>query len=170
MKNAVIGIAGWKNAGKTTLVERLVGELVARGRRVATVKHAHHDAEIDVPGTDSYRHRAAGASEVALVTARRVAIVRELRGDPEPALDEVLARLAVCDVVIVEGYKRERHDKIELRRGADGDGPLAGTMPNVVAIAADHPVAGGGLPVFALDDVAAIADFVERHCGLDDGG
>ena len=157
----VLGIAGWKNSGKTTLVERLVAELVRRGWRVATVKHAHHDAAIDDGATDSARHRRAGASEVALVTGARWAIVHELRDEPEPALEEVIASLSPADIVLVEGYKSAPIPKIEVRRAEQtSKEPLAPRDPHVVAIAADHALAGEGLPVFALDDIAAIADFI----------
>jgi molybdopterin-guanine dinucleotide biosynthesis protein B len=165
-KTPVIGIAGWKNSGKTTLVERLVAELVRRGWRVATVKHAHHEAQIDDGATDSARHRRAGAAEVALVTGARWAIVHELRGEEEPTLDEVLARLSPSDLVIVEGYKREPIPKIEVRRAEQASKePLAAGDPNVIAIAADHAVADAGLPVFALDDIASIADFIAKRFG-----
>jgi molybdopterin-guanine dinucleotide biosynthesis protein B len=162
----VIGIAGWKKSGKTTLVTRLVAELAGRGLKVATVKHAHHEFQIDDAETDSARHRRAGAAQVAIVSARRWAVVSELRGAPEPSLDEVIAHLGPCDLVIVEGYKRAPIPKIEARRRASvRASPLADTDPNVVAIAADHPVEGRGLPVFSLDDVAAIADFVVERVG-----
>ncbi|MFN3546367.1 MAG: molybdopterin-guanine dinucleotide biosynthesis protein B [Mesorhizobium sp.] len=157
----VFGITGWKNSGKTTLTERLVAEFRRRGKRVATVKHAHHDFDIDREGTDTFRHRAAGASEVAIVSGRRWALMHELEGANEPTLYEVIAKLAPCDIVLVEGYKMEGHAKIEVRRlSARDTSPLAGSVPNVVAIAADHPVVGGHLPAFALDDVASIADFI----------
>ena len=107
MSGAVFGITGWKNSGKTTLTERLVAEFTRRGFRVSTVKHAHHDFDIDREGADSYRHRLAGAAEVAIVSGRRWALMHELRGEDEPKLDEILARLAPCDLVLVEGYKRE---------------------------------------------------------------
>jgi molybdopterin-guanine dinucleotide biosynthesis protein B len=163
----VIGIAGWKKSGKTTLVTRLIAELTARGLRVATVKHAHHEFQIDEADTDSARHRRAGAAQVAIVSGRRWAIVSELGGTPEPALQEVLARLDPCDLVIVEGYKRAPIPKIEARRRASVRAtPLSDTDPNVVAIAADHAVESRGLPVFSLDDTTAIADFIlERVCG-----
>jgi molybdopterin-guanine dinucleotide biosynthesis protein B len=151
----VFGVTGWKNAGKTTLTERLVAEFVRRGWTVATVKHAHHAADIDTPGTDSFRHRAAGAAEVALVTGQRYAIVRE-RG--EAALAEVLARLAPADLVLVEGFKRDGHPKIEVR-GGDAE-PMAMREHNIVAIAADSEPADRALPWFRRDDVAAIADFI----------
>ncbi len=162
----IIGIAGWKNSGKTTLTERLIAELTRRGLRVASVKHAHHSFDIDHPGTDSYRHRAAGAREVAVVSDNRVAHIRELLGATEPSLQEIVARFAPCDLVIAEGYKTAAVAKIEVRRlEARSHEPLAGRDPHVVAIAADHAVTGAGLPVFRLDDVAAIADFVVAWMG-----
>jgi molybdopterin-guanine dinucleotide biosynthesis protein B len=156
----VFGVTGWKNAGKTTLTERLVAEFVRRGWRVATVKHAHHTVDIDHPGTDSFRHRAAGATEVALVGGQRYAIMRE---EGEPSLAEVLARLAPADLVLIEGYKREPHPKIEVRAG---DVPsLAANDPAIVAIAADTPPAETGLPWFRRDDIAAIADLIASRRG-----
>jgi molybdopterin-guanine dinucleotide biosynthesis protein B len=162
----VIGIAGWKNSGKTTLATRLIAELTGRGFRVASVKHAHHAFQIDDGETDSARHRRAGAAQVALVSSRRWALIAELAGAPEPSLEEVIARLDPCDLVIVEGYKAAPIPKVETRRRAGAHGtPLADTDPNVIAIAADHPVEGRGLPVFALDDAAGIADFIVAAVG-----
>jgi molybdopterin-guanine dinucleotide biosynthesis protein B len=164
---AVIGIAGWKNSGKTTLVTRLVAELTARGFRVATVKHAHHDFQIDDAETDSARHRRAGAAQVAVVSRRRWALVRELGNDPEPSLEETIARLAPCDIVVVEGYKRAPIRKIETRRRAAARAtPLAESDPNVIAVASDYPCEAAGRPVLALDDAAAIADFIIEKLGL----
>jgi molybdopterin-guanine dinucleotide biosynthesis protein B len=161
MSNPVFGITGWKNSGKTTLTERLVATLVRRGLRISTVKHAHHDFDIDKPGTDSHRHRLAGASEVAIVSGRRYAIMHELRDETEPDLGVILAGLSPCDLVLVEGYKREAHPKIEARRlGAANVERLAPADPTILAVAADHPQAGETLPVFDLDDVEAIADFI----------
>ena len=161
----LIGVTGWKNAGKTTLVERLVAEFVRRGWRVATIKHAHHDADMDRPGTDSYRHRAAGAAEVALVGGRRYAIMHE---GPEPTLAEVLKRLAPCDLVLVEGYKREPHRKIEVHRAANGKPLLFPDDPCIVGIASDIPVETR-LPVAHLDDIPAIAALLRRSAiSLDD--
>lgn len=154
-KPFVIGVTGWKNAGKTTLTERLVAEFVRRGWKVATVKHAHHAADIDRPGTDSFRHRAAGATEVALVTANRYAIVRE---QEEPGMEEVLARLAPADLVLVEGFKREGHPKIEVR-GADHP-PMDAAAFNILAVAADQRPTESALPWFKRDDISAIADFI----------
>jgi molybdopterin-guanine dinucleotide biosynthesis protein B len=155
----VVGIAGWKNSGKTTLVVRLVEELTARGFVVVTVKHAHHDFQIDAGDTDSARHRRAGAREVAIVSPARWALVKELKEEPEPTLDSVIARLGPCDVVIVEGYKRAPIPKIEVRRTAGASRiQLADSDPNVIAIAADHAVEGAIVPAYALDDVTGIAD------------
>ena len=162
----VIGIAGWKNSGKTTLTERLVAELTARGRRVATVKRAHHDADVDRQGTDSFRHREAGAGEVLLVTPRRWALMHELRNDAEPPLEELLSRLSPCDIVLVEGYKTGGHAKIEVRRLSAKDLTPLPASANVIAIAADHAIDDAPVPVFDLDSVAAIADFVEARAGL----
>lgn len=163
----VFGISGWKNSGKTGLTERLVSEFTRRGYRVSTIKHAHHDFDIDKPGADSFRHRQAGAAEVAIVSDRRFAIMHELRGEAEPPLEAILARLAPCDLVLIEGYKREPVPKIEARRlQSPGREPLAPNDPHIVAIAADYPVTDTLLPVFDLDDTASIADFVVTITGL----
>jgi len=165
----IIGIAGWKKSGKTTLVMRLIAELTARGLRVATVKHAHHDFQIDDAETDSARHRRAGASQVAIVSAKRWALVNELGGAPEPSFEDVVSRLEPCDLIIVEGYKSAPIPKIEVRRRETvRQTALAGTDPNFIAIAADHPVDGHALPVFSLDDIAGIADFLIAAVGVGD--
>ncbi|MBZ9740587.1 MULTISPECIES: molybdopterin-guanine dinucleotide biosynthesis protein B [unclassified Mesorhizobium] len=167
MNRRVFGITGWKNSGKTTLTEKLVAELVRRGWKVSTVKHAHHDFDIDKPGADSFRHRQAGATEVAIVSGNRWALMHELRGEQEPPLDAILSRLAPCDIVLVEGYKREAHRKIETRRlEAKDRTPLAAADPNIIAVAADFAPTDKILPVFDLDDVKSIADFIERTTGL----
>lgn len=166
-RTPVIGIAGWKKSGKTTLVVRLIEEFTRRGLVVATVKHAHHNFRIDDEETDSARHRRAGAGQVAIVSQHRWAVVRELRGAPEPGLDEMVAGLAPCDLIIVEGYKYAPIPKIEVRRTrAFHHEPLAGRDPHIIAIAADHAVDAGGLPVFALDDIAALADFIAARLVL----
>lgn len=167
MTPRIFGISGWKNSGKTGLAVRLVEELTARGFRVSTIKHAHHDFDIDRVGADSYRHRQAGAHEVALVSGTRYAIMHELRGGPEPSFEEIVARIAPCDIIIIEGYKREPVPKIEARRlEAQNRQPLAPNDPNIVAIAADHAVSDTALPVFDLNDTQAIADFVMQTTGL----
>ena len=157
----VIGIVGWKKSGKTTLVTRLIAEFTRRGLRVATIKHAHHKFHIDDDETDSARHRRAGAGQVAIVSRHRWAIVRELPDGPEPGLDAVIGWLDPCDLVIVEGYKFAAMRKIEVRRTlAQRRETLADKDPNVVAIAADHAIAVAGPPVFSLDDIAGLADFI----------
>ena len=165
MKQNVIGITGWKNAGKTTLVEKLVARFSQMGLKIATVKHAHHEFDIDHDGTDSYRHRKAGAQEVAIVSARRWALMHELEGEGEPPLADVLARLAPCDLVIVEGYKREGHAKIEVRRGSAGM-PLAPEDPSIVAVASDMAVPDETLPVLDLNDAEAVASFIIQRFAL----
>jgi len=160
-KPKILGIAGWKNSGKTTLTERLIGELTRRRLRVSAVKHAHHSFDVDHPGTDSARHRAAGAREIAIVSTVRMAHIRELEGAAEPSLDQILAAFAPCDLVLVEGYKRVAIPKIEVRRAASrSQEPLAGCDENVIAIASDTGSEHPGLPGFHLDDIAKIADFV----------
>jgi len=159
------GVTGWKNAGKTGLMERLVAEITGRGFSVSTVKHAHHAAEVDQPGTDSYRHRQAGAGEVVLASRRRIALMRELRGAPEPALDDLLAMLAPCDLVLVEGYKRARHPKIEAYRAETGNPLIATDDPTIRAVAADCALELNR-PVFDLDDTRAIANFILEEVGL----
>ena len=162
----LIGIAGWKKSGKTTLAVRLIEEFTRRGYRVSSVKHAHHAFQIDDGDTDSAKHRKAGSGQVAIVSSKRWALVTELRDEPEPDFAEVIASLDPCDLVIVEGYKSAAIPKIEARRVAAHERkPLADSDPHVVAIAADHEVTGTGLPVFALDDVARIADFVTAKIG-----
>jgi len=164
---AVVGIVGWKNSGKTTLAAKLIAELTRRRYRVASVKHAHHDADVDHEGTDSFRLRAAGAVEVALVTARRWAIMHELGDAAEPTLGETLARLSPADIVIVEGYKREPIPKIEVRRlAAKQSDPIAPDDANVIAVVADHAAERAGRPVFGIDDIPGIADFVVTQFGL----
>ena len=164
--NKVIGVAGFKNAGKTTLVEKLVIELTGRGHRVSTVKHAHHSFDIDHEGRDSFRHRKAGAFEVAVVSQHRWAIIHESRGEEPPSLDEILSKLAPCDLVIVEGYKRDRHDKIEVRNLELDHLKLAGDDPTVVAIAANGEISSAPVPVFDRNDVAKLATFIELHLRL----
>jgi len=164
----VFGITGWKNSGKTQLVTSLVAEFSKRGFKVSTVKHAHHNFDIDKPGADSYRHREAGAMEVALVSGRRWALMHELKNENEPSLENILSRLAPCDLILIEGYKRENHPKIEARRLETRDrGPLAPSDPNILAIASDHDLPAETLPVFDLDDVAAMADFIEARLDLE---
>lgn len=153
----VIGLAGWSGAGKTTVVTRLIPELGRRGVSVSTLKHAHHAFDLDTPGKDSHAHREAGAREVLISSERRWALMRELRDEPEAELPDLLARLSPVDLVIVEGFKRDAHPKIEVHRAANGKPLLHPDDPHIVAIATD---AAGPFPIprHAIDDMAAIAD------------
>lgn len=154
----VFGIVGYKNSGKTTLTERLVAEIVARGLTVSTLKHAHHAVDIDQPGRDSFRHRQAGARQVVLASARRWALMTEVAG-PEPGLADLVARLDPVDVVLAEGWKTAPIAKIEAVRAVNAHPLIAATDPMVVAVASDTPIATG-CPCFALDDISGIADFL----------
>jgi len=155
----IYGITGWKNCGKTGLMERLVAHFTSQGFSVSTIKHAHHSTDVDQAGTDSHRHRQAGASEVILASRHRVAIMQELRGVDEPSLDELLARLSPVDLVLVEGYKREDHPKIEAHRAVAGQSLIAPDDSSVHAVASDTPL-DLDRPVFDLDDTVAIAAFI----------
>jgi molybdopterin-guanine dinucleotide biosynthesis adapter protein len=163
----IIGLAGWSGSGKTTLVTKVIPVLVGRGLKVATVKHAHHDFDTDQPGKDSWLHRQAGASEVAIVSSRRWAIVHELgQGPPpeaEPPLAEMLARLSPVDLVIVEGFKRQSHPKLEVYRAAVGKPLLHPDDDCIVAIATDAPLPRAPLPVLMLDDIASIATMLQAE-------
>lgn len=158
----VIGIVGWKNSGKTTLASALIRELSRRGLTVSSIKHAHHRVDVDQPGTDSYKHRDAGAREVILAGGQRFAIMHELRGAAEPTLDELLARLSPCDWVVVEGFKAHAHTKIEVLRQEGARSPLFTEDPDIVAVASDYAAEFSG-PVFDINDIPAIADFVLNH-------
>jgi molybdopterin-guanine dinucleotide biosynthesis protein B len=158
----IIGLAGWSGSGKTTLLAKLIPRLTARGLAVSTVKHAHHAFDLDQPGKDSHSHRMAGATEVLVGSATRWALVHELRGAREPPLRELLAKLAPVDLVIVEGYKREPHPKLEVHRAAVGKPLLQPDDPHIVAIASDQRVPAT-VPVVLLDDIEAIAEIILRH-------
>jgi molybdopterin-guanine dinucleotide biosynthesis protein B len=159
----IIGLAGWSGSGKTTLVTKLIPRLTARGLTVSTLKHAHHAFDVDQPGKDSHRHRMAGATEVLVSSASRWALVHELRGEPEPRLPELLRKLAPVDLVLIEGFKRERHPKLEVYRAVLGKPLIHPDDPAIVAIASDEPLPQARIPVLDLDDVERIADSVIRH-------
>lgn len=160
------GIVGWKNAGKTGLMERLVSEFVARGHSVSTIKHAHHSFDVDHPGKDSHRHRMAGATEVLLSSRTRFALMHEHRGDAEPTLEALISKITPVDLLLVEGYKRDLHPKIEAHRAETGNPLIAPGDDTIRAIASDTPLDGHGRPVFDLDDTGAIADFIAGEVGL----
>jgi molybdopterin-guanine dinucleotide biosynthesis protein MobB len=161
----IYGVVGYKNAGKTGLMERLVTEISARGLRVSTIKHAHHSFDVDQPTKDSYRHRTAGAEQVLLASKSRWALMTELRDQPEPPLCDLLAQLAPVDLVLIEGYKRDAHPKVEAFRAEARNPLIAPDDPTIRAIAADTPV-DIDRPVFDLNDTVAIADFILTEVGL----
>ena len=160
------GVVGWKNSGKTTLMERLVADLVGRGLAVSTVKHAHHVFDVDRPGKDSWRHREAGAREVLVSSGVRWALMSELREEREPPLEELLAKLRPVDLVLIEGYKRDRHPKVEAHRAETGNPLIAREDETIRAVASDVPLDGLSIPQLHLDDVPAIADFILAETGL----
>lgn len=166
-KTPIVGIAGWKKSGKTTLTVRLIEEFTLRGLKVATIKHAHHEFQIDNEETDSARHRRAGAAQTAIVGGKRWAIVTELKGAPEPNFEEIVASLEPADLIIVEGYKTAAIPKVEARRTAQlSKRALAEDDPLVIAIAADHTIDNArGLPVFSLDDIREIANLIDARLG-----
>lgn len=157
----VFGIAGYSGAGKTTLIEKLLGEMIRRGLSVSIVKQSHHDVMLEPPGKDSWRHRQAGAQEVLLTTPYRWMLACELRNRPEPSLADHLKRLADCDLVLVEGYRRAQLPKLEVHRTANGEPWLHPGDPHILAVATDGNPAGR--PAFGLDDVVAITDFILEH-------
>jgi molybdopterin-guanine dinucleotide biosynthesis adapter protein len=159
----IIGLAGWSGSGKTTLLVSVIPWLVARGLKISTIKHAHHNFDIDKPGKDSHSHRKAGATEVLVGSASRWALVHELRGQAEPGLQELLAKLSAVDLVIIEGYKREPHPKLEVYRAAVGKPLMQPGDPHIVAIATDAPLPSARVPVLSLDDIEGIAELLLKH-------
>ena len=159
----IIGLAGWSGAGKTTLVAKLIPAITARSLRVSTIKHAHHAFDVDRPGKDSYAHRMAGATEVLVSSQNRFALMHELRGAPELTLPQLLAKLSPVDLVLVEGYKREPHPKLEVFRASVGKPLIHPDDPYVVAIASDGPVPQARVPRVDIDDLAAIIAILLEH-------
>ena len=162
----IFGVTGWKNSGKTGLMERLITEFTARGLTVSSIKHAHHSFDIDHPGRDSYRHRDAGARQVLLASRNRWALMHELRDEDEPSLGDLLEQLSPVDLVLIEGYKRDRHPKIEAHRKETGQPLIAPEDETIVAVASDTSVAIDR-PVLDLNDTASIANFIAQHLELD---
>jgi molybdopterin-guanine dinucleotide biosynthesis adapter protein len=159
----IIGLAGWSGSGKTTLITKVIPRLLARGVTVSTLKHAHHGFDLDQPGKDSFFHRAAGATEVIISSAKRWAILHELREDAEWDLPDLLAKMSPVDLVLVEGYKRDAFPKLEVHRAANGKPLIHPEDPHVFAIAADIPLPAAKVPVVDLDDVEAIADLLLKY-------
>lgn len=168
----IFGLAGWSGSGKTTLMVQLIPDLIGRGLRVSTIKHAHHLFDVDQPGKDSHRHRTAGAQEVLITSAHRWVLMHENRADPEPPLAALLARLSPVDLVLIEGFKREAHPKLEIWRPETGKPLLAPDDPTMVAVATPRAAALPALscPRLDLDNVPEIADFICAHTGLVAGG
>jgi molybdopterin-guanine dinucleotide biosynthesis protein B len=162
----IFGIAGWSGSGKTSLMVRLLPELIGMGLRVSTMKHAHHAFDVDQPGKDSYNHREAGASEVMITSANRWALMHENRGDAEPSIDELVRHMTPVDLLLIEGFKRSPHSKLEVFRRATGKPLLALEDGHVVAVASDEPVPEVDIPVLDLNRADAIARFVVTHCGI----
>jgi len=162
----ILGLGGWSGAGKTTLMAKLIPELVGRGVTVSTMKHAHHGFDVDQPGKDSYIHRAAGATEVLIGSEKRWALMHELRAEVEPSAVDLAKHMTPVDLLLIEGFKREPHDKLEIYRAENGKPLLANQDRSYVAILTDSPVADAKVPVIDLNDVRAIADFIVAHCGL----
>jgi molybdopterin-guanine dinucleotide biosynthesis protein MobB len=165
----IFGLAGWSGSGKTTLVMRLLPVLVARGLAVSTMKHAHHRFDVDQPGKDSYVHRCAGATEVLVASANRWALMHEHRGAPEPTAAELARLMSPVDLLLVEGFKREPHPKLEVHRTANNKPLLYPDDRHIVAVASDIALPDCPHPVLAIDDIAGIADFILAHCGLPAG-
>jgi molybdopterin-guanine dinucleotide biosynthesis protein B len=161
----IFGLAGWSGSGKTTLLAGLIPELVARGLSVSTIKHAHHEFDVDRPGKDSWRHRQAGATEVMVASSRRWALMHELRDAPELSLDQLVARMSPVDLLLVEGFKHQPHPKLEVHRPSLGKPLIYPGDRHVVAIATDEPFAAP-LPLLPLGDAGAIAAFITDHLGL----
>jgi molybdopterin-guanine dinucleotide biosynthesis protein MobB len=162
----VFGIVGWKNSGKTTLVARLVTEIKSRGYSVSTIKHAHHDFDLDQPGRDSYKHREAGAKEVLISSGKRWALMHELESEDEYCLSDLLTRLSPVDLVLIEGFKSEKHPKIECHRPTSEKPLIHEKDDTIVAIASEEPIKVDTLPVLKLNDTATVADFIISQVGL----
>jgi len=162
----LFGLVGWSGSGKTTLVIRLVPELARRGLTVSTIKHAHHDFDIDQPGKDSYLHRSAGATEVMVASDQRWALMHEHRGAPEPSLERLIAQMTPVDLLLVEGFKRHAHPRLEVHRPSVGKPLICREDPTILAVASDTPISGLHVPRFDLADTAGIADFVLAHAAV----
>ena len=162
----LFGLAGWSGSGKTTLLTALLPVLIHRGLRVSTLKHVHHSVDLDQPGKDTHRHRLAGATEVALVSASRWTLMHELRGESEPGPSDLLRHMTPVDLVLIEGFKHGAHDKLEVHRPAVGKPLLCRDDPHIVAVASDEMLTDLPVPLLRLDDAETIAALIMRRCGL----
>jgi len=163
----IFGIIGWQDSGKTTLVVKLIPEIMSRGCSVSSMKHTHHNFDIDKPGKDSFEHRKAGATEVMVGSAKRWALIHELTEQEEPTMDDLVALMTPVDLLLVEGFKRDQHAKIEVHRAATGKPLICKSDPTVIAVASDEPLPNLDIPVLDINNVAAVADFVLTHCELE---
>ncbi len=161
----IFGFAGWSGSGKTTLVKRVIPELIERGLKISTIKHTHHNFDIDKPGKDSFEHRTAGAHEVVITGAQRWALLHENRGEPEPNIEQMLEHMSPVDLVLIEGFKTYPHPKMEVYRAEVGKPMLCGDDPSIVAIATTDDL-DVNVPRIDLDDIAGVADFVIQFCDL----
>ena len=161
----IFGFAGWSGSGKTTLIEQLIPLFVQRGLKVSLIKHAHHSFDVDQPGKDSYRHRHAGCNEVLVTSSKRWVLMHELRGAPEPGIAELIRQISPCDLLLVEGFKREKLPKLEVYRASVGESLIHPQDPDIVAIASDQPLETR-LPQLDLNDAPTIASFILKQVGL----
>lgn len=161
-----LGVVGWSGSGKTTLMLQLLPELIRRGVVVSTMKHTHHDVDIDQPGKDSYEHRRAGAREVMLASGNRWSLTHELNNESEPDINQLIGLMTPVDLVLVEGFKFSSHDKIEVHRKSLGKNMLCSNDKHIVAIASDELISSVSIPVLDLNDVTGVADFIMSHCHL----
>ncbi|NQW00318.1 MAG: molybdopterin-guanine dinucleotide biosynthesis protein B [Rhodospirillales bacterium] len=162
----IFGLVGWSGSGKTTLIRKLIPELIGMGYRISTMKHTHHNFDIDKPGKDSHEHRVAGASQVLITGRNRWALLNENREQPEPTIEDLLMRMDDVDLVLIEGFKRHPHAKLEVFRPSVGKDMIARTDSSVIAVATDEKLDGIELPILDLNDVSAVARFVIEFCDL----
>ena len=166
MTMKIFGLAGWSGSGKTTLIVKLIPELVGRGYSISTMKHAHHEFDIDQPGKDSYEHRQAGANEVMISASKRWALMHEVRDEEEPSVDELIARMSPVDILLVEGFKWHAHPKMEIHRPVVGKPLLQLDDPEIIAVASDEELSDLSVPVLELNNISAIADFIIKQNDL----
>jgi molybdopterin-guanine dinucleotide biosynthesis protein B len=162
----IFGMVGWRDSGKTTLIVNLLPELIRRGLEISTIKHTHHRFDIDKPEKDSFKHREAGAREVLVTSSVRWALMHELHGNPEEEVKSMIARMEPVDLLLIEGFKKHGHPKMEVHRPSKGRPLLCKEDPNIVMVASDEPLPEVSLPVLDLDDTAGVADFIIDYCGL----
>ena len=162
----IFGLTGWSGSGKTTLIVKLLPELIGRGLTVSTLKHSHHSFDLDHEGKDSFRHRQAGAREVLISSSKRWALMHELRGDAEPSMEDLIKHVTPVDLLLIEGFKEHKHDKLEIYRESIDKPMRCIEDKDIVAVACDKTIEGLHVPVIDLNETAVIVDFIIEHCGL----